>query len=118
MNSCFGHSAEIHAENIDSIKVDFGSPADKISDDISLTEVSGMEAKIDEQREEIASLRQELEGLQVTLAEKEETIQKKDAVLMEQIKVINDLAAMVSNAIYESLAKSFQFFQSMTLLEV
>lgn len=111
LNSCFAHSAEVYAENIDSIQVQFGSSADpsQVSDEISLDEVAAMEVKLEEQRAEIAKLKQELADLKETLKEKEETIVQKDAVLMEQIKVITDLASMVSNTIYESFAKMFQF---------
>ena len=109
INSCFGHSAEIYAENIESIQVQFGSSSDEISDDTSLTEVAEMEEQLENQRLEIENLKQELQELKETLKEKEETIQKKDALLMEQVKVIKDLANMVSNTIFESFSKVFQF---------
>lgn len=109
LNSCFGHSAEIYAENIESIQVQFGSSWDEINDDTSLTEVAEMEEQLDTQRQEIENLEQELQELKETLKEKEETIQKKDALLMEQVKVIKDLANMVSNTIFESFSKVFQF---------
>jgi len=111
LNSCFSHSAEIYAENIESIQVQFGtvSDLDKVSDDISLDEVVAMEGQIEEQREEISQIKAEISELKETLKEKEQTIVKKDAVLMEQIKVIKDLASMVTNTIFESLSKVFQF---------
>jgi len=107
LKSCFAHSAEIHANSIDSIQVDFASF--EISDDKSLTEVTEMEIQLEEQSQEIINLKEEIVQLKETLAEKEVTIEKKDAVLMEQIKVINDLAAMVTNTIFESLSKLVRF---------
>ena len=111
LNSCFAHSAEIYADSIDSIQIQFGASADpsQVSDEISLDEVEAMEVKLEEQKSEIADLKEELADLKEAIKEKEETIAKKDAVLMEQVKVITDLASKVSNTIYESLAKMFQF---------
>lgn len=109
LNSCFAHSAEIYADNIDSIQVQFGSSVDRISDDKSLTEVAEMEAQLEEQKQKISELKEELSTLKESLKEKEEIIVKKDAVLMEQVKVITDLANKVTNTIYESLSKLFQF---------
>ena len=111
LNSCFAHSAEIYAENIESIQVQFGAASDHalLSDDISLDEVAEMQSKLEEQRQEIVELKEELTDLKETLKEKEETIVQKDAVLMEQVKVLKDLASMVSNTIYESFSKFFQF---------
>lgn len=111
LNSCFAHSSEIYAENIDSIQVQFGAASDYalVRDDTSLVEVSEMEQQLEEQRQEIENLRGEITELKETLKEKEETIIQKDAVLLEQVKVLRDLASMISNTIYESLSKVFQF---------
>jgi len=109
INSCFGHSAEIYADSIESIKVDFASTIDKVSDDKSLIEVADMQKQLDEQNQEIIVLNQEISDLKETLLEKEQLIEKKDAVLMEQIKVITDLAKKVTNTIFESLSKIGQF---------
>lgn len=109
LNSCFAHSAEIYADNIDSIQVQFGSSVDRVSDDKSLTEVAAMEIQLEEQKQKISELKKELSALKDSLKEKEEIIIKKDAVLMEQVKVITDLANKVTNTIYESFSKLFQF---------
>ena len=109
LNSCFAHSAEIYADNIDSIQVQFGSSVDRVSDDKSLTEVAAMELQLEEQKQKITDLKNELSALKESLKEKEEIIVKKDAVLMEQVKVITDLANKVTNTIYESITKLFQF---------
>ena len=109
INSCFGHSAEIYADSIDSIKADFAESIEKASDDKSLVEVADMQTQLEDQNQEIVILNQEISDLKETLAEKDEIIQKKDAVLMEQIKVITDLAKQVTNTIFESLSKMIQF---------
>jgi len=108
INSCFGHSAEIYAESIDSIKVDFAENS-KVTDDKSLSEVADMQTKIDEQDQEIKELKEEVTALKGIIEEKDEAIAKKDAILMEQVKVLKDLADRISNTIHDEFAKVFKF---------
>jgi len=56
----------------------------------------------DETSEQINELKAEIESLKEELA-------KKDAVLMEQVKVIMDLANMITNTIYEQFFSLFTF---------
>jgi len=106
INSCLGHSAEIYADDIDSIRVKFVSIAN-VSDDLSPPEIAKLEGKLREQKQEISKLNDEIKDLKVTLAEKDDTIKKKDAVLMEQIKVIQDLATKLTKTIFEPIPKFF-----------
>lgn len=110
-NSCLTHSAEIHADDINSIQVQFVSFVDKSQEgtNASIDEIAELEEQVEEQRHQIMVLNQEVSELNDSLEEKEETIEKKDAVIMEQIKVIQDLANMITKTIFESLSKIFQF---------
>lgn len=72
-------------------------------------EYIGLEQKLGASSDDIIELKIEIEILQQELVKKEETIEKKDAVIMEQIKVIQDLANMITKTIFESLSRIFQF---------
>ena len=51
----------------------------------------------------------DITSLKNEIAELKETIKKKDAVLMEQLKVISQLAQMVKNVVFENMSKFFNF---------
>ncbi len=85
--TCLLEDITVKAINPETIKLE-------ISDFIPL------KSDIDDAQDEIKRLSQEIEALK-------EQLEKKDAVLMEQLKVISDLASMIQKTIFEPILNYF-----------
>jgi hypothetical protein len=57
----------------------------------------------------IDKLKERIESLEQQLVEKDEQIEKKDALLMEQLRVIQQLAASFTNTFFEPMSRYFGF---------
>jgi len=70
-------------------------------------QLSSKNAQLSLKDRDIVTKDQQITDLKVQLAEKDEQIEKKDEILMEQLRVISDLANMIKNAVYNQLVSFF-----------
>jgi len=71
------------------------------------SQLSSKNAQLSLKEMDIVTKDQQISDLKAQLADKDDQIAKKDALLMEQLKVISDLASMIQKTIFEPILNYF-----------